>query len=87
MPKLKPHPFEEKRRAARAFISASMDFDGADEETLALKLGVTKRTLQNKRKRPETITLEEFWRMCDYLKPDEKIAVTILLGAKGESSE
>ena len=87
MPKLKPHPFEEKRRAARAFISASMDLGGADEETLALKLGVTKRTLQNKRKRPETITLEEFWRMCDCLKPDEKMAVAILLGVKGESSE
>ncbi len=83
MARVRPHPFEEKQRATRAFISAAMDLRDIDEEMLAGKIGVVKRTLQNKRARPETITLGEFWRMCDYLKPDEKMAVSILLGVIG----
>ena len=68
MPKLKVNPLEQKRRVVRAYISKNMDLYGLDEETVAAKVHFTKRTLQNKRKRPETFTLNELWKISNILK-------------------
>ena len=49
MPKLKPSDQEESNRVVRACISAGMERQAIDEEKLAVKVGVTKKTIQNKR--------------------------------------
>lgn len=68
---------KKKKRLVRAYISKNMELQGVDEENVALKIRVTKRTFQNKRKRPETFTLDELWDLCEALKftDDEKAAV------------
>ncbi len=77
MPKTRICKREEKKRLVRAYISKNMELQGVDEENVALKIRVTKRTFQNKRKRPETFTLDELWDLCEALKftDDEKAAV------------
>lgn len=67
MPKLKPTILDERQRVIRALISAKMEICKMDEETLATKSLMSKRTLQNKRKRPETFTMDEVWRIGDVL--------------------
>lgn len=71
MPKLAPSFNEAKNRQVRAIISSGMELQGIDEVTLAKRIGRAKRTLQDKRKRPEIFTLQELRALAMALKLDE----------------
>ena len=71
MPKIKLSEQEEKNRKVRACIAKHMELNGLDDETVAIKLHVTKRTFQNKKKRPGTFTLTELRKLVDILKISE----------------
>lgn len=68
MPRLRPTETELRSRCVRATISRNMELYGLSEDQIASKIHTTKRTVQNKRKRPETFTLEELWTLSDVLK-------------------
>lgn len=80
MPRTLPTKNEERRRAVRAIISSGLDMMNSDEDKLAAAMGCKRRTLQNRRKSPDTLSLGEFWRICDYLQVPDRIAVYLLLG-------
>ncbi len=80
MPKLKPNPIEESSRVVRACVSNNMNLYGISEDVLATKLGVTKRTVQNRRDRPENYTLEELWSLSKALKLPPIQAASVVLG-------
>ncbi|MDY2652132.1 MULTISPECIES: hypothetical protein [Eisenbergiella] len=80
MPKTRLTPGMERRRVAQSIISKYMDLRGEDEEHVAQKMDVVKRTLQNKRKRPETFTLDELWCLCEALKISKEDRGLILWG-------
>lgn len=87
MPKLRPSDKEASRRVVRACISSNMDFYSISEESVAVKLGVTKRTVQNKRSNPETLTLEELWNLGKALKLTPIQAASIVMGRPLTSKE
>lgn len=87
MPKLKPNPTEEASRVVRACISSNMELYAISEETLAIKTGVTKRTVQNRRDRPENYTLGELWTLAKTLKLTPIQAASIVLGRTLTSKE
>lgn len=73
MPKLKISKTEERNRIARSVISKYMELNAVNDEQLSKKLPFTRKTLQNKRKRPETFTVLELRALCDTLKiPEEE---------------
>ena len=53
MPKLKPSMQEERNRIVRACIAGNKERMAIDDAALAIKVGVTKKTIQNKYHRPE----------------------------------
>ena len=65
MAKTKEYRRDNQQRKVRALIARHMELQKADEEGIALKMQKTKRTFQNKQKRPETFTLGELWDLCD----------------------
>lgn len=87
MPKLKPDPKEEARRVVRSHISANLDLYGLDYEQVALKCRFTPTTFRNKRKRPETFTLDELWSAAKELKLTPLQAASIVLGRQVKESE
>ncbi|SES69394.1 hypothetical protein [[Clostridium] polysaccharolyticum] len=68
MPKIKLSEQEEKDRRARACIAKNMELNGLNDESVAIKLHVTKRTFQNKKKRPGTFTLAELRKLSEVFK-------------------
>lgn len=73
MPKTKPFRREEQQRNVRALIAKYMELRKANEEKVAAQAGMVKRSLQNKRRHPETFRLGELWDVCDALDvPDEE---------------
>lgn len=80
MPKLKPNLTEEASRVVRSCISSNMELYAISEETLAVKTGVTKRTVQNRRKKPEDYTLGELWTVAKALRLTPIQAASIVLG-------
>jgi hypothetical protein len=64
VPKLKETEDKQKDRLIRAYIAKNMELYSLSEEQIAVKLMCTKRTFQNKKKRPETFTLGELRRLC-----------------------
>lgn len=78
MPKLRPTKLDERQRTVRALISAKMDMCKLDEETTASRSLMSKRTFQNKRKRPETFTMDEMWRLGEVLHFTESDYATII---------
>lgn len=80
MPRLKPTPHEEANCIVRACISGNMERQRFNEDHLAMKLGVTKRTVQNKRNNPGTFTLDELQSMAKMLKFTPIQAASIVLG-------
>ena len=68
MPKLKESDEEKKNRNTRAYIAKNMELYNFNDEQVAVKLRCTKRTFQNKKRRPETFTLGELRRLCITLK-------------------
>ncbi len=87
MPKLKPNPIEESSRVVRACVSNNMSLYGISEDMLATKLGVTKRTVQNRQDRPENYTLEELWGLSRALKLTPIQAASVVLGRPLTSKE
>lgn len=87
MPKLKSSDQEESNRVVRACISAGMERQAIDDEKLAVKVGVTKKTIQNKRHRPETLTLHELQKMAKVLKFTPFQAASVLLGRELTAKE
>lgn len=87
MPKLKPNPTEEANRVARAAISSNMELYGISEDLLAKKLDMTKRSVQNRRDRPETCTLQDLRIMASVLKWTPLQAASIVLGRPLTSGE
>lgn len=78
MPRLKETQEQQKNRTARAYILKNMELYGIKDEQLAIKLCCTKRTFQNKMKRPETFTLGELRRLCLAIKlSDEEKSMLI----------
>nr|DAD89727.1 MAG TPA: SOS-response transcriptional repressor [Siphoviridae sp. ctWDo30] len=78
MPKVKPYTYEEKQRLVRKVISGNMEVQALSEDEIAVKMHITKRTFQNKRRRPETFSLDELWKLSELLKFSEEEKVQIL---------
>ena len=87
MPRLRPSDQEESNRVVRACISAGMERQAIDDDQLASKLGVTKKTIQNKRHKPETLTLQELQKMAKALKFTPFQAASVLLGRELTTKE
>lgn len=78
MPKTQISEQEQKNRIARSIIAKNIELYGLTEEEVAVKCRFTKRTLQNKRKRPESFTLEELRTLCKILHITEEDKTKIL---------
>ncbi|MDF2858670.1 MAG: hypothetical protein K0Q87_4521 [Neobacillus sp.] len=78
MPKLKESDEEQKNRLTRAYIAKNMELYGLSDEQIAVKLRCTKRTFQNKKKRPETFTLGELRKLCIVIKLNDEEKSLIL---------
>ena len=87
MPKVKPSPVEEASRVVRACISGNMELYNVSEDRLATKMGVTKRTVQNRRNDPRNCTLEELWAVARTLKWTPTQAASVVLGRPLTSGE
>ena len=84
MPKLKPNIQEERNRIVRACIAGNKERLDA---VLAIKVGVTKKTIQNKYHRPETYSLDEIQKIATVLKFTPIQAASVLLGRELTSKE
>ncbi len=78
MPKLKESDEEQKNRLTRAYIAKNMELYNLSDEQVAVKLMCTKRTFQNKKKRPETFTLGELRKLCIIIKLTDEEKTLIL---------
>lgn len=78
MPRVKISEIEEKNRVVKSIIAKNMELHGMTDEDVAAKLHCTKRTFQNKKKRPETFVLSELRKLSITLKfSDEEKAMLI----------
>lgn len=68
MPKLRISDTQQKDILTRAFIAKNMELYNMNDDQIALKLNCTKRTFQNKKKRPETFTLRELRKLSALIK-------------------
>lgn len=87
MPKVKASPTEEASRVARACINGNMALYDISEEQLAVKMGVTKRTVQNWRNEPKNIPFEKMWILAKALKLTPIQAASMVLGCPMTSKE
>ena len=87
MPKLKPSMQEERNRIVRACIAGNKERLAIDDAALAVKVGVTKKTIQNKYHRPETYSLDEMQKVATVLKFTPIQAASVLLGRELTSKE
>lgn len=78
MPKLKESPEQQKNRIVRAYIAKNMQLYNLSDDQVAIKLRCTKRTFQNKKKRPETFTLGELRALCTAIKLSDEEKSMIL---------
>lgn len=72
MPKLKPSDLEIQNRNTRAVIKYCQERTGVTDDTLAKSMCCTVRTIQNKRKHPDTLTLRELRVLSKVLKMTEE---------------
>jgi transcriptional regulator with XRE-family HTH domain len=87
MPKVRPNPTEEASRVVRACVSGNMALHNISEEQLAVKMGVTKRTIQNWRNDPKNIPVEKLWILAKTLKWTPIQAASVILGRPLTSKE
>lgn len=84
---------KEYERRARAAMLRHMELNNMDQDTLAAKHNVTKRTIQNRLESPGTMQLKDLWDMAIYLKcplgeicggdlPEEMIGKLLAAGMK-----
>ena len=71
MPKLRPSEEQQLNAIVRGYILKGEQTAMLSDEQIATKLHFTKRTYQNKKKRPETFTFGEFRKLCKVLKLNE----------------
>lgn len=70
---------DERKGNTRAVIDGGMAKLNMKPKDLALKTGIKVSTLYKRRRQPETLTFEEFWKIVDVLKPDEGFERKILV--------
>ena len=87
MPKLKPNPTKESSRVVRSCIAGNMELYAIGDEQLANRMGVCKKTVQNRRDKPENYTLKELWVAAKVLKLTPIQAASIVLGRPITSKE
>lgn len=87
MPKVRANPTEEASRVVRACVSGNMALHNISEEQLAVKMGVTKRTVQNWRNDPKNIPVEKLWILAKTLKWTPIQAASVILGRPLTSKE
>ncbi len=87
MPKLKPNQTEESSRVVRSCITGNMELYAIKDEQLASRMGVCKKTVQNRRDKPENYTLKELWAVAKVLKLTPIQAASIVLGRPITSKE
>ena len=81
MPKLKISDMEQQNRRTRAVISHNMEIYGLTNDDLAKKMNCAVRTVQRKRKMPETFTCAEIRILIKVLKlTDEQVVEFIGVG-------
>ena len=78
MPKLKVTEEQQKNNVTRAYIAKNMELYGLTDDQVAVKLRCTKRTFQNKKKRPETFTLGELRKLCTVIKLNDEEKALIM---------
>lgn len=78
MPKLKPTEEQEKGCVLRAYIAKNMELQRMDDAAVAVKLHVSRRTFQNKKRFPGTFRADELWNLCRVLKFTEEEKAAIL---------
>lgn len=78
MPKLKESQEQQKDRIVRAYIAKNMVLYGLTDAQIAVELHCTKRTFQNKMKRPETFTLGELRKLCVAIKLSDEEKTMLL---------
>jgi len=85
---------QERIFRTKACISRHMELSGVDEDKLAIRMRVTKETIQNRRKHPERMNLSTLWELADILKcpieelcggalPEENIETVLAAIIKG----
>ena len=84
---LKPSMQEERNRIVRACIAGNKERLAIDDAALAIKVGETKKTIQNKYHRPETYSLDEMQKIATALKFTPLQAASVLLGRELTSKE
>lgn len=72
MPRLRETEEQRKDRLTRAYIAKNMELYNLTDEQVAIRLRCTKRTFQNKKKRPETFTLGELRKLCAAIKLNDE---------------
>lgn len=68
MPRIKPSESQMKDRMSAAIIKKHMILNQKTDNDIAIQVGFTKRTFQNKCKKPETFTLGELRKICSILR-------------------
>lgn len=68
MPTVKMYPMQERIARTKAAIARYMMLNNITEETMAQRMNVTKKTIQNRRNNPEKMNLEDLWTMAKILK-------------------
>ena len=68
MPKLKESEDQKKDNLVRAYIAKNQALYGLSDEEVAVKIRCTRRTYQNKKRKPATFTLGELRRLADAIK-------------------
>ncbi len=68
MPKTQMTYLQEKRQRTKACIANYEQLCMTNNEKMAKVLGIHINTLKRKRENPEQFTLEELWKLANYLK-------------------
>lgn len=68
MPAVKMYPTQERIARTKAAIARYMMLNNISEDTMAQRMNVTKKTIQNRRNNPEKMNLEDLWLMAKILK-------------------
>jgi hypothetical protein len=78
MPKITPYDNQNMDGLTRATISHGIEKAFTNEDKLAVKMRCTKKTVQNKRRRPEILTLKDIRVLVKELKFSEREVIELL---------
>lgn len=80
MPRLKESLEERKDSAIRGAIARCMAEQGLNDQEMGICIMATRRTFQNKKKKPNTFTLGDIRRMDSKLKFTEQEIIAMIRG-------